>query len=62
MDVLLRFRFYRIVLTTNFSQMYRTVQLTPSDYDLHKFVWRSDPNEPLQNHRMTHLTFGVSAS
>ena len=42
--------------------MYRAVQLTPSDCDLHRFVWRSDSNEPLQDYRMTRVTFGVSAS
>ena len=61
-DVLLRFRLYRIALTTDVSRMYRAVELTESDRDFHRFVWRSDPNKPLQDHRMTRVTFGVSAS
>ena len=42
--------------------MYRAIALAPSDRDLHRFVWRKDPNEPLQDYRMTRVTFGVSAS
>ena len=61
-DVLLRFRFHRIALTTDVSRMYRAIELTPSDRDLHRFVWRSDPNSHLGDYRMTRVTFGVSAS
>ena len=46
-DVLLRFRFHRVALTTDVSRMYRAVELTLPDRDLHRFVWKSDPNEPL---------------
>ena len=61
-DVLLRFRFHRIALTTDISRMYRAVALTQSNRDLHRFVWRKDPSEPLKDYRMTRVTFGVSAS
>lgn len=36
--------------------------LAESDRDLHRFVWRSDPSQDLQDCRMTRVTFGVSAS
>ena len=39
-DVLLRFRFHCIVLTTDVSKMYRAVELTLPDRDLHRIVWR----------------------
>ncbi len=42
--------------------MYRAVELTPPDRDLHRFVWRNNPNLPLLDYRMTRVTFGVSAS
>ena len=61
-DVLIRFRLHRVALTTDVSRMYRAFHLTPSDRDLHRFVWRSDPNHELQDYRMTRLTFGVHAS
>ena len=61
-DVLLRFRLHRIALTADVSKMYRAIELEGSDRDLHRFVWRSDPDEPLKDYRMTRVTFGVSAS
>ena len=62
LDVLLRFRLHCIALITDVSKMYRAVELTESDKDLHRFVWRTSPSEKLQDYRMTRITFGVSAS
>ena len=61
-DVLLRFRLYPVALTADVSKMYRAIELTDDDKDLHRFVWRSHPKEPLKDYRMTRVTFGVSAS
>ena len=62
LDVLLKFRTHRVALTTDVSKMYRAVNLALSDRDLHRFVWRKSPNDPLLDYRMTRVTFGVSAS
>ena len=62
LDVLLRFRTHRVALTTDVSKMYRAVELVPADRDLHRFVWRNDPQDVLLDYRMTRVTFGVSAS
>ncbi len=42
--------------------MYRAIELVPPDRDLHRFVWRRNPDDPLLDYRMTTVTFGVSAS
>ena len=61
-DVLIRFRNHRIAMIADVSRMYRAILLTESDKDLHRFVWRDNPNGQLHDYRMTRLTFGVSAS
>ena len=61
-DVLLRFRLNQIALTTDVSKMYRAVELAVDDRDFHRFLWRNNPDQPLQDFRMTRVTFGVSAS
>ena len=61
-DVLLRFRMHRVALTADVSKMYRAIELSPPDKDLHRFVWRSRPDAVLRDYRMTRATFGVSAS
>ena len=54
-DVLLRFRLHRVALTADVSKMYRAVELTNDDNDLHRFVWRSNPSEPLKDYLMGNL-------
>ncbi len=61
-DVLLQFRLHKIAITADVSKMYRAVELTQPDRDLHRFVWRSKPDNTLVDYRMTRITFGVSAS
>ena len=61
-DVLLHFRLYPVALTADVSKMYRAIELTEDDKDLHRFVWRSHQGDVLKDYRMTRVTFGVSAS
>ena len=61
-DIKLRFRHHRVALITDISWMYRVVLLPKHQRDLHRFVWRKDPQQPLKDYRMTRLTFGISAS
>ena len=51
LDVLLRFRRHRVALTTDVSRMYRAVMLPAEQRDLHRFVWRDNPNEVLADYR-----------
>ena len=61
-DTLIRFRKYPVALNADISKMYREVQLSTPDRDLHRFIWRENPEAELQDYRMTRVTFGVSAS
>ena len=47
---------------TDVNRMYRAVLLIEEQRNLHQFVWRDDPKEPLKEYKLTRLTFGVSAS
>ena len=59
---LLRFRTYPVALTADISKMYRVVELAEPDKDLHRFVWRAQPSDPVTYYRMTRVTFGVATS
>lgn len=48
-DMLLLFRSHFVALTADISKMYRAVELTAADRDLHSFVWRSDLTAPLRD-------------
>ena len=61
-SILIRFRAYPVALTADVTKMYREVELVPEDRDLHRFIWRPTPEQPIQDYRMRRVTFGVSAS
>ena len=61
-DVLLPFCLRHVGLVADVSKMYRVVELSKSDRDLYRFVWRQSLSEQLREYRMTHVTCGVSAS
>lgn len=61
-DVLIRFRNHPCVLTTDVSKMYRAVTLTPEDRDFHRFLWRDKDTDPVVDHRMTRVTFGIASA
>ena len=60
--ILIRFRTYPVALNSDISKMYREVKLAAEDKDLHRFLWRDSPQDPVRDFRMTRVTFGVSAS
>ena len=39
-DILLRFRTYPVAISADISKMYCAIELSESDRDLHRFVWR----------------------
>ena len=47
--ILLRFHIHKIALTGDISKMYREVQLSEADRQLHRFVWRPTPTQDIQD-------------
>ena len=47
-DILLRFRKFRKPLTTDVSRLYRAIKLADDQKDLHRFVCRENPRQPIQ--------------
>lgn len=58
LNVLLRFRSHPIALTADISKMYRQVHIQQEDRDLQRIVWRADTTAPIQDMRLTTVTFG----
>ena len=52
-DVLIWFRQHKVALTSDVSHMYRAVLLPDEQRDLHRFLWREDPLQPVKDYRMT---------
>ena len=60
--IIMKFRTYPVALSADVSKMYRAIELSPKDRDLHRFLWRPTPDVPVQIYRMKRVTFGISAS
>ena len=60
--ILLKFRHYPVAITADISKMYRAVELDKEARDVHRFLWRPDKYQAVQDYRMTRVTFGISAS
>ena len=62
LDALLCFCLHHMALVADVSRMYCAIELTKLDRDLHQFVWRRNPKDPLLDYHMSQVTFSVSAS
>ena len=60
--ILLKFRTYQVAVTGDISKMYREVLLSPPDQQLHRFLWRSQTDQPISDYCMERVTFGVASS
>ena len=61
-QILIKFRSYRVAVSADIGKMYREVILSPADRQLHRFVWRSQTDQPLSLYCMNRVTFGVRSS
>ena len=60
--ILLKFRTHRVALTGDISKMYREILLSPPDQQLHRFLWRPQVDQAMQEFCMKRVTFGVASS
>ena len=61
-QILIRFRKHRVAISADIGKMYREVLLSQPDRQLHRFLWRAQPDQPLETYCMNRVTFGVRSS
>ena len=61
-EVALRFREYEVGVVADISKMFQAVKMTPDDSRYHRFVFRQNPDEPIQVYELTTVTFGDKSS
>jgi hypothetical protein len=44
------------------AKMYRQIVVHPQDRDLQRILWRYSPDEPIQEYRLTTVTYGTSSA
>ena len=61
-NILVRFRFFKIALSADVAKMYWQVELDKADRDFHRILWRFIADGPVETLRMTRVTYGVASS
>ena len=62
MSILLRFRFFKYVLSADVEKMYRQVSVHPSDRHLQQIIWRDTPSSSLKTYQLNTVTYGTASA
>ena len=58
-NIVIRWKWYQFIAIADASKMYRMIVLDSSLRDLHRFLWRPSPEQPVRQFRMKRLTWGT---
>jgi hypothetical protein len=47
--------------TADIAKMYRQITIHPQDKDVQRILWRRSPDDPIQEYKLTTLTYGTSS-
>ncbi|CAB0019996.1 unnamed protein product, partial [Nesidiocoris tenuis] len=61
-DILVRFRFFEVILIADVRQMYRNIRIYEEHQDFQRILWRFNAEDPIQEFKLTTVTYGVSCS
>ncbi|XP_053691724.1 uncharacterized protein LOC128740217 [Sabethes cyaneus] len=62
LEIVLRFRTYRFVVTADIEKMFRQVLVHPSDQPLQRILWRDAPESILKVYQLLTITYGLNNS
>ncbi|XP_039763051.1 uncharacterized protein LOC120635903 [Pararge aegeria] len=60
--IILRFRFYKYVLTGDIEKMFRQILINEHDRNLQLILWRDDESQPLRALRLNTVTYGFASA
>jgi len=61
-SILLRFRVHKYFLTGDVEKMYRQVNVSSSDCNLQRIVYRDSPEDPVVDYRLLTVTYGTKSA
>lgn len=60
-QLLLRWRQYAVVMTADIEKMYRQIRIREDDQLYQTILWRYSPRDPIQEYRLTAVTYGTTS-
>ncbi|XP_054738011.1 uncharacterized protein LOC129244415 [Anastrepha obliqua] len=61
-NIIFRFRCFRVALTADIEKMFRQILITPEHRDFQRIIWRESPDTDLAVYRLTTVTYGMACS
>ena len=61
-SIILRFRTHQVCFAADIVKMYHQIVVRPEDRDLQRILWRYSYEEPIQEYRLTTITYGTSSA
>ncbi|KAI8430326.1 hypothetical protein MSG28_000632 [Choristoneura fumiferana] len=61
-DILMRFRLYKFVFTTDIVKMFRGVLINEKQRDLQRILWRNSESEPVKCLQLQTITYGTKSA
>lgn len=61
-EILLRFRKHRYIITADVEKMFRQVYVHRRDCDFQRTVWRPNANVPIKHYRLLTVTYGTASA
>ncbi|XP_018404147.1 PREDICTED: uncharacterized protein LOC108780828 [Cyphomyrmex costatus] len=61
-DIVIRFRTYKIALTADLQKMYRQVLVHESDRDVQRILWRFSLEDSIKEYRLNTVTYGQACA
>ena len=61
-SILLRFRKYKYVFTTDIQKMYRHILVNKNEQNYQIILWRNNPKENIKYYRLKTVTYGTRSA
>lgn len=61
-ELIARWRKYKVAFVADISMMYRQVWMAPADTPYQLILWRTNPTEPLKTFALKTVTFGTASA
>jgi len=61
-NIIIRFRFYRVVITADLQKMYRQVLVHSNDRNYQRILWRFSLEEPVKEYQLNTVTYGQACA
>lgn len=59
-NLLLRWRTHKVAIKADIAKMYRQILVSPNHRSYQRIIWRSNPNEKLEDYELQTDTFGTA--